>query len=106
MTVSLSTTCNLLFNARPKPMGQLLKLAPKGSMGAPELRQARNLEDSFEQIGETASPKLKPYIAAMQQTAQEIIDAFDAGGGAVKRDLQTFRAGGLELVQRCASYIQ
>lgn len=78
----------------------------KSSMDAGDLTQATDMEDSLANIKSSAPTNVQPYIEANRQAAQDIIDLFSAGGGSGTRDLQDFRAAGLELINRCAAFIE
>lgn len=105
MIVSLSTTCELLFNDDPSPIDQAINLANATTIGDKQLRQAKDLSSELAFLRDSANAEVRPYIEETRQMAQVIIDAANSGAGTIDRDMQGFRAAGYELIDRCTPFI-
>lgn len=105
MTVSLSTSCQLLFNFDPSPMTKAIKLVNKGNMDSDDLVAAVDLKDTFDHIAANAISAIQPFVLAISAAMQDVLDLFATGQNGT-RDLQDFRAAGLELIDRCSAFIE
>lgn len=106
ITVGLATTCDLLFNgAPPSIVTRAADFVKKINYADKDSKSADTLVEDLGTAAASAQRGVKPYIDAMITPIRIVREQIRRGvGGTVS--LTDFRAGALELLNRCTPYIR
>ncbi len=106
LTVSIASTCQLLFNDDPAWIDRALNLLSiEGGYAQSDVRKLSSVVEDLEFIGSTAGPRIKPLVEATVAPVRQIRDNLQTGVNETV-DLQGFRAAGYDLLDRCTPYIR